>query len=48
MEQMIWLYYIHPTQKIYFNEFVANALRENMGMIIFDLWLLDAANIVIS
>ena len=24
--------------KVYFNEFVANALRDNMGMIIFDLW----------
>ena len=27
--------YIHT--KVYFNEFVANALRDNMGMIIFDL-----------
>ena len=24
--------------KVYFNEFVANALRDNMGIIIFDLW----------
>ena len=27
---------IHPTQ-VYFNEFVANVLRDNVGMIIFDL-----------
>ena len=40
---------IHTSNtKVYFNEFVANALRDNMGMIIFDLWLLDAKNIVIS
>ena len=29
---------IHTSHtKVYFNEFVANALRDNMGMIIFDL-----------
>ena len=36
--------------KVYFNEFVANALRDNTGMIIFDpfrLWrLLEAKNII--
>ena len=29
---------LHPTKKVYFNEFVANVLRDNMGMVIFDLW----------
>ena len=28
---------IHPTENN-FKEFVANVLRDNMGMIIFDLW----------
>ena len=28
---------IHPTQKIYFYEFVANVLRDNIGILIFDL-----------
>ena len=32
LKQTIWL------SKVYFNEFVANALRDNMGMIIFNLW----------
>ena len=26
-----------PHKNVYFNEFVANVLRDNMGMIIFDL-----------
>ena len=29
---------IHPTEKFNFNEFVANVLRDNMGMIIYDFW----------
>ena len=28
---------IHPTHKKIFNEFIANALRDNIGMITFDL-----------
>ena len=30
---------VNPTShtKVYFNEFVANALRDNMGIVIFDL-----------
>ena len=29
-------------RKFYFNEFVANVLRDNMGIIIFDLWNVEA------
>ena len=28
---------IHPTEKNYFYEFVANVLRDNIGILIFDL-----------
>ena len=43
LQQMIWLWnqpYI-PQKKVYFNEFVANALRDMMGMIVFDLWVCE-------
>ena len=33
----IWLWNHTSDTKVYFNEFVANVLRDNMGMIIFDL-----------
>ena len=33
---------IHPTQKFYFNEFVANALCDNMDMIILTSNVVDA------
>ena len=38
LQQTIWLWNHKSHTKIYFNEFVANVLRDNMGMIIFDLW----------
>ena len=38
MQQMIWLWNHTSYRKFNFNEFVANVLRDNMGMIIFDLW----------
>ena len=37
LEQMIWPSNHTFHTKVYFNEFVANALLDNMGMIIFDL-----------
>ena len=36
LEQTIWLSNHASHTKVYFNEFVANALRDDMGMIIFD------------
>ena len=35
--QTIWPLNHTPHTKVYFNEFVANALGDNIGMIIFDL-----------
>ena len=37
LQQMIWLWNDTSHKKVYFNEFVANVLCDNMGMIIFDL-----------
>ena len=36
LEQTIWLWNHTSHTKVYFNEFVANVLRDNIGMIIFD------------
>ena len=36
LEQMIWMWKHTSHTKVYFNEFVANVLHDNMGMIIFD------------
>ena len=36
MQQMIWLWNHTSYRKFNFNEFIANVLRDNMGM--FDLW----------
>ena len=38
LEQTNWLWNHTFHTKVYFNEFLANALRNNMGMIIFYLW----------
>ena len=50
LEQTIWLWNPTSHTKFYFNEFVANVFRDNMGMIISDLprlWqLLEAKNII--
>ena len=50
LEQTIWLWNHTSYTKVYFNEFVANVLCDNMGMIIFwppRFWrLLEAKNIV--
>ena len=50
LEQTIWLWNYTSHTKVYFNEFVANALHDNMGMITFwplRLWrLLEAKNII--
>ena len=37
LEKTIWLWNHTSHTRVYFDEFVANALRDNMGMIIFDL-----------
>jgi hypothetical protein len=37
LEQTIWPSNQTSHTKVYFNEFVANVLRDNMGMVIFDL-----------
>ena len=37
LEQTIWRSNLKSHTKVYFNEIVANALRDNIGMIIFDL-----------
>ena len=36
--QTTWLWNHTCHTKVYVNEFVANVLLDNMGMIIFDLW----------
>ena len=38
LEQTIWLWNHTSHPKVYFNEFVANVLRDNIGIVIFDLW----------
>jgi hypothetical protein len=38
LEPTIWLWNYTSHTKVSFIEFVANALRDNMSMIIFDLW----------
>ena len=38
LQQTIWLWNRTSYWKYNFNEFVANILHDNMGMIIFDLW----------
>ena len=41
LEQTIWLWNHTSHTKVYFNEFVPNVLRDNMGMIIFDLQVFE-------
>ena len=38
LEQTIWLWNHTSHTEVYFNEFAVNALHDNMGMVIFDLW----------